>query len=53
MIMSTPKVQPVSPMVAWLDPTICRESFPSFNFFGFINLSQMNVRFEVSFFHGG
>jgi hypothetical protein len=48
MIMSTPKVQPVSPMVAWLDPTICRESFPSFNFFGFINLSQMNVRFEVS-----
>lgn len=53
MIMSTPKVQPVSLVVAWLDPTICRESFPSFNFSGFINLSQINVRFEVSFFHGG
>jgi len=43
MIMSTPKVQPVSPMVAWLDPTIRRESFPTLNFPGFINLGQMNA----------
>jgi hypothetical protein len=43
MIMSTPKVQPVSPMVARLDPTIRRESLPTLNFSGFINLGQMNV----------
>lgn len=40
--MSTPKVRPVSPMVARLDPTIRRESFPTLNFSGFINLGHMN-----------